>query len=419
MTRTGASLRTLCLVAVLATPFSSCGGGGGGGALNLAPTLIAVTFVGAGSVPVAGDRLRLVLSEPAAVAGTVLDDADLVLSAGASLGSVSGVPVVVSPHVVELVLGTGVALSPGVSTLDFGSANDAVTDAQGLKAIASAPRTLRKADAQVPVISNLTLSGVDSLLNGTGTAGGTLQVGHNRFSFDVTSSDGSSAIDTTSTLISVSVPVTRNGVTIAAGHNLTGDLTVASSPGLDQFSVPASMTLSSGAVTVTVRVVDASGQVSDPKTFAFQVRFRSSDVELFESGQVWFLDTSRDVEQFSVSLANPTTPVMVVSGANGRSDFEDLLLVLGLLSTTPIANVSGALDSNQVFLDMLRTKVVEQTTALFPGIGITFTFTAPGTFPAQSSSVSYGSFSFSQICLAGSVDTTGTSGVLGLAIFDE
>ena len=127
---------------------------------------------------------------------------------------------------------------------------------------------------------------------------------------------------------------------------------------------------------------------------------------------------SRDIERFTVNLSSPSNPVQVTATPNGRPDIEDMLFVLGMQSTTPIGNVSGSMNSNQVTLGKFRDGLMTELEAFYVGAPIVFTFTSPGAFPAGPGFTAYNSFGFSQICIAGSADTTGTSGVLGVAIFD-
>ena len=110
-----------------------------------------------------------------------------------------------------------------------------------------------------------------------------------------------------------------------------------------------------------------------------------------------------------VSVDVTTTP-------NSRSDFEDVLHVLGLLTTTPIANVSGNQDSNEVVLDQWKTELLAQLAILYSGANVNFTLLQPSGSFGSSSSLAYNSIGYSQISIAGS---SSTAGVLGVAIFDS
>jgi hypothetical protein len=161
--------------------------------------------------------------------------------------------------------------------------------------------------------------------------------------------------------------------------------------------------------------------ISDPQIFTGRARTADDALLPFETtvnpSQVWFIDTSRDIESYSVNLFDFVTPARINDGANGRPDVEDLLLGLGLLSLTPIANVSGSKHSNQVVMDLFRGEILLQLNTLHAGANITFTFTSPGAW-VGGISVPYRLHGFSRIALAGAEDASGTSGTLGVAIFD-
>ena len=142
----------------------------------------------------------------------------------------------------------------------------------------------------------------------------------------------------------------------------------------------------------------------------------NNSIRPFESGQLWFLDTSRDVESYSVTTGGGTiTDIGINAGANGRPDVADVLIVMGVMSTTPDP-VTGGGDTNDLVEQVLQNAMVASLDALFEGVNVDFTFTAPGTFPNEST-VPYSSIDFSQICIAGAPAGT-PEGVLGAAIFD-
>jgi hypothetical protein len=125
--------------------------------------------------------------------------------------------------------------------------------------------------------------------------------------------------------------------------------------------------------------------------------------------QIWFLDLSRDVESFSVAGGAGPKPVAVVAGANGTPDLYDLLWVLGVFG--------GNATVNAAVLGAFSNRLIAELGALYSGVNIGFTFTAPGAFPPQTS-VPYSSFGFAQICIAGAEDPAGNTGILGVAILD-
>ncbi|MHC4512517.1 MAG: hypothetical protein ACYTGW_05275 [Planctomycetota bacterium] len=402
----------------------ACGGSGGSSALNLQPVLVSAVFIGATSTPTAGDRLQLIMSEDVMLTGgLVLDDNDVTLSGG-TLGSIAAAPTLVSARVVEVVLGAGVTFTPGTTTIDFNTANDVVRDTTGILVEASSPRVITDGDADDPTVDSLTLNGIVGLLNGSGPAGGTLQVPPNGFTIDLTYSDTSSAVDPAQTLVAVDVQTTAGGGARAAGENLLADLTVVTaSASAASYLVPAALVMPGLTINMTVQVTDTSGRISAPAVFAFKVTFLTNAIRPFETivnpSQLWYVDFSRDLESYTVNLLNNITPVQVNNSANSNPDILDLLGTIGLQHSSPILNVIGSKDSNEVVFDQFRAEVLSQLGTLFPGVNITFTDVSPGPFPAPSGFTDYNSAAFSQMCIAGSFDVAGTSGVLGLSLFDD
>jgi hypothetical protein len=407
---------------------SSCGGGSGGDgshgntAKDAIPFLVRATFVGAGVTPSAGDRLQLFLSEDVSlVAGRLVDDLDFALSNGASLGNVVTAPSLKNARTIELTLGANPSFTPGVSTIDFGSANDGVRDQTGNFATTNIARAIELGDRNDPVVSAITLSAVGSLLNGTGPAGGTLQVPTSGFTIDLDHIDGSSAIDTSHTVIVSSVVVSVNGTNRQAGLDLADAFTRTSTAATSSFLVPATVTLPVGDFEITAYVFDVSGMVSVAATFRGRAQTPLDTLRPFETTvnptQLWFIDTSRDVESYTINVLNFITPAQVDNRANGRSDLEDLLHAVGLHSTSPIPNVSGSKNSNEVVMDAFKSSVIKHLNTLFLGANITFTFTRPAAWPGGSQ-IAYHAVAFSQISLAGAEDATGRTGLHGVAIFN-
>ncbi len=405
----------------------ACSGGGGGSSSrrsagpDVAPLLVSVTFIGASATPQSGDKLLLLMSEDVLVVGTPLTNTDVVLSSG-SLGNVTLSPSLANPRTVELTLGPGVAFTPDTTTMALSNDCDAIQDTSGNLAQAGSAVVIRHGDGDNPTISNLTLSGVHALLNGTGPAGGTLQVPVNGFTIDLTHADATTAVDPSRTIVVADIDVDVDGATRQAGLNLTDALTISGDATTSSLLVPAAVVFSPGAVELTVYVVDVSGMISTPQTFDLLSRLPNDTVRPFETtvnpSQVWYLDLSRDIEWYSVDIVHPSLPVSVNPGANGRPDVEDLFLALGLLSSTPIPNVQGSLDSNEVVLNRFMSELLQELSNLHPGVNITFVDVPSVVFPPGVDSLPYNTFELSQICIAGSESDTGTTGTLGVALFD-
>lgn len=412
----------LLLLALLAT---GCSGGGGGGASNARPVVIAASFVGGSATPAAGDTLLLTFSEPIAlVSGKTLGDADVALTGGASLGSVTAAPTITGTNAIAIQLGTGVNFTPGTTTITLldptgSTGNDTVLDATGQLGGSGTPVTIRTSDGAAPSISNLTIAAIDVALNGTGAAGGTLQVPANGWTIDLTYSDNGT-ITTGETWITANVAVATASGSQPPGTNLVPFLTLVAADNTEaSYRVPATTTFPNGAFVLNALVVDGAGRGSLPATFDATTRAFTAALRPFETtsntSQVWFLDFTRDIESFTTSPSGSGLTVNVVATANGTSDFEDILRVLGLNTSAPIANVQGSLDSNQVVNARWKQALLDELAGFYAGANVTFTLTQPSGSFGSNSSVSYNSLGFSRIAIAGSSDT---EGVLGIAIFD-
>lgn len=414
--------------AALLVLFAACGGGGGGGGSSSTaarPTIVAAAWIGVGLTPAAGDTLVLTFSTSVSpVSGKTLTDADLVLSSSGSVGSVTAIPLQINANTLSIDLGAGAAFTPGATTITLrdpasNSGNDAVADTTGRLGVSGTPVVIGTSDGTAPGITNLTIAAIDDALNGTGPAGGVLQVPANGWTIDLAYSDNGT-IATGETRITASVAVSTASGSQAAGTNLLPFLTTVSAGNTSaSYRVPSTVTFPNGAVTLAAIVVDASGRGSTVATFPATVRAFTAALQPFETGtnpaQVWFLDYSRDIESYTTSAITGGVTVDVVAGANGRSDFEDILRVLGLNTASPIANVQNGLDSNQVVIDRFQQAMLAQLATYYSGAAISFTLTQPGGSFGNNSSVAYNSLGFSRIAIAGSSDT---AGVLGIAIFD-
>ena len=400
---------------------AACGGGGGGGgpAPNSKPTLVTAAFSGGGPTPAAGNTLQLTFSEAVTlVSGALLTDADVTLSSGGSLGTVTAAPTLLSSNTLSLTLGVGVTFTPNTTTIALSATNDVVVDATNQLGDGGSPVTIGTSDGSAPAISNLTIAGIDDELNGTGPAGGTLQVPANGFLIDLTYSDNS-AISTAQTQITANVNVSTASGSQLPGTNLTPFLTaVTANNTTGSYRVPSTVTFPDGLVTLSAIVVDASGLGSAQATFAATVRAFSDPLRPFETsvntGQVWYLDFTRDLESYATApiISSGQTvgfQVNVTNGANGRADFEDILLVLGLLSTSPVV------DCNATVLSQFKAALLAQLAILYSNTNISFTLTQPSGSFGSSSSVAYNSLGYSQISIAGA---SSSAGVLGVAIFN-
>ncbi len=417
------ALATPVLAALLLT---ACSGSGGGNRDSVPPHLIAAAYTGIGGAPTAGDHLILSFTEDVtATAATAIGASQVTLSGAGTLGGATVVQDQPTPRSVRLALGAGVSFAPGTTTIAFATTNTVVTDLAGNAAGVDTAVVIATADGIAPTIGNLTLNAIDGILNGTGPAGGVLQVPQNGWVVDLAYSDTGTitplGVDPTRTQIMANTTVGSSAGLQAAGTNLTPLLTaVTATSSRGSYLVPSTMTFGAGAVTLTATVLDAGGLQSTPASFAFTVRGWTDALRPFEtstnSQQVWFLDTSRDVESFTPAAIAGGATLNVVAVANGRSDFLDILFALGLQSTSPMLNVSGNLSSNDIVLQRLQTAIVDNLGLMFANTKVTFTFTRPTGSFGSNSSVGYASLGYSQICLAGSDDSN--LEILGIAQLD-
>lgn len=403
------------VLALLGT--AACGGGGGGATDDQAPVILAATLLLSGGQPAAGDRLLLLMSEAVTLAGgAMLTDADFALG-GSTLGSVSATPILLDARTVQVTLGAGVAITPGTSTIAFAAANDAVKDLAGKLAAAGTALPMRTGDGGAPTIQPIAIERIDAALNGTGPAGGTLQVTRSGFSIDVTWFDLPSGIDPSLAVITASVPVVVDGATRPAGANLADAFTRTDTGNSSSWVVRAGVTFPTGNATVTLFGADGSGMPGAAQSFAFKVTTGGDDQRPFERAQLWFLSFDRDLEDYRLDTGGIAPSVTILAGANGTGDAWDVMRILGLQSPSPLPNVTPGVDSNQFVQQRFKDALAANLAALFPGVPISFTFASPGNFPAGSLSVPYANLSFSRICIAGAAATTPT-GTLGAALFD-
>ncbi len=406
----------------------ACGGGGGGDGIRRSqaddalPSLSAATFIPAAFAPSGNDSLQLLMSEDASLAtGELLTDLDITLSSG-SLGSVTQPPTLLNARTALIELGPGASLNPGLTTIAFAVGNDVVLDTTNNLAIPNTPRLISLGDGDNPAIQNLTLNGIDNFLNGNGAAGGTLQVPEHSFTIDIAHSDPSSPMDVSQFIITASIAVGVDGDFRQPGVNLADAFVPTTSPSATSFLIPTNVTFQDGLTNLSAYAVDSTGMISSMASFTFLVRTATDAVLPFEAttnpSQVWYLDLSRDIESYSINVFDFVTPVRVHAGANSVADIEDLFIALGLLSSSPIPNLSGSLNSNEVVMNWYRSLVLQELNNFYDNTNVTFTFTSPGTFPGGASSLPYASQSFSQICIAGAEDPSGSSGTFGVAIFD-
>ena len=410
------------LVALLPFALASCSSGGGRSDSGgwAAPVIIAASYTGSGVTPSSGDTLVLAFSQTITLsASSLLTDADVSLPSGDSLGAVSAAPSRLSSNAIAISLGPGVTLEPGVSTIRLSAGNDVIgglnTPPQG----GGEPVIIGADDGVAPTVANVTIADIDDELNGTGAAGGTLQVPTNGWELDLAYTDNS-AIATSMTVVTADVTVSSDAGPQLAGANLAPLMTeLSATNSAASYRTPASMQFPEGPVTLTVIVADIGGLSSTPTEFSFTVRPFTAALQPFETdvnaSQVWFLDFSRDLESYTAAAISGGVAVQVTSGANGASDFDDLMQILGMTNNAPIGGVQGGLNSNEVVIGRIKDEVVADLEAFHSGANVTFTLAQPPGSFGGNTSVTYASLGYSSISIAGQASIPG---VLGVAIFD-
>ena len=227
------------------------------------------------------------------VSGAVLSDADFAISGG-TLGDVSAPPVLLDARTVQLTLGTGASIQPGTTTIAFGTGNDAVRDTSGRLARDGAPVPTRTGDGGAPTVQPITLNAIDRALNGTGTAGGKLQVPRSGFTIDVTWFDLPSGIAPALTLIAATVPVVVDGMSRPAWSNLADAFTRSDIGNTSSFLVRSGVQFPAGQVTVELFGVDGSGMPGPSRSFAFQVTRGGDGIRPPARAQACSLSVVRD-----------------------------------------------------------------------------------------------------------------------------
>ncbi len=418
------------------------------------PELIDVLFVGSGVddfTPDLGEFLDLTFDEDVTTDCGIIDftDTDLVffpqintIGAGATIATTS------NPRKLRIILGTGPSFTPGSSVMNIADAidppdtkyNDVFFDLAGNRPPTPGSPSLsellpiRADDSSNPIVDVLTLEGVPSILNGTGSAGGTLQVPQNWFTIDLEYRDpGPARVDDSTIVIANDRTLVNNaGQDINAGTNLVSFLTgLQVDDEMASFQVPPNLVFPSGLNTLSVTVDDNSGNTSSTKSFSFQTVAISNGIQPFETNvnpsQIWFLDFNRDLDTLALSYQGGSDTITIqtsrtasspVLAPNGAPDFDELLFIHGLNNDGSITfSVNGTGKQNNAFMrDWIISEIVDKLPEYFPGVNILFTSSPPGIFPGGAFQVGYNSASFSQITVSA---YSGGTGALGVALVDS
>ncbi|MBI4567498.1 MAG: Ig-like domain-containing protein [Planctomycetes bacterium] len=296
--------------------------------------------------------------------------------------------------------------------------------------------TTSSADVTPPVISLLTVNAIPAILNGAGSAGGTMLTPASGFSIDVAWSDlGGSGISTTA--LTVSANVALGGGAGAggadAGQNVGGQFTVTQTGAT--WSVPANLAFPTGAVTVTARIADVAGNLSAAATYSFLTEAITDAVRPFEAENLWFVDFTRDAFAISIAAGAGTTVNFSSSGgANGVADFTEELRVHGLnvVSGAPVVPNTSGQDSNAWMRQRVIDRIIARTYDLYgiassggvptygpDSVRLRLTTTAPSPSDWSQSlgqrAYNYDATPYSQISVGGYAG----SGISGLSFINE
>ncbi|MEQ8762416.1 MAG: Ig-like domain-containing protein [Planctomycetota bacterium] len=418
------------------------------------PKLVDAFFIGSvadDQVPDQGEFLDLTFDEDVTL-DCVLDftDRDMYFFPNTdSVGAGATIATTADPRVLRITLGTSPTFVPGTSLINVSDPtdntgtdpfNDSMFDLAGNRPpTPESPAVtdllpIRADDAQAPIIDLLTLEDVPGILNGTGSAGGTLQVIQSQFTVDLEYHDvGPSLIDPDTLVIrNDRTLINSQGDDINAGTDLTSIFALQGADAeMAHFIVPHTLAFPTGTNTLTATVEDNSGNVSAQKSFTFNVVAISQGIQPFETNvnpsQVWFLDFNRDLDSLTlnynggldqVSITTFRTESSPTLMPNGAPDFDEMMFIFGLLNDgTTNFQVSGTGKTNNQFMrDWMIDELLNKLPGHFPGINIQFTRTAPGGFPGGVFQVGYNSAGFSQITVSA---YAGGTGALGVALVDH
>lgn len=418
------ALPSLASLALAALAMSSCSGSGGGGAAaGGLPSLVSAVFTGSSTTdttPDPGDKITFYFTRDVKLApGVVLDDSQIELSNG-TLGTGLGGPKLVDARTVEVTLGTGTSFTVGTDTIKLNEDQTVILTANEKAIDVTTIATIQLSDGARPTVSFVTVNSAPMELNGTGPAGGTMRVPRTGFTIGAKYEDGAGTIDTHGFVMTANRDIRAGGILVLAGENFASKLeptNVTATEGT--WTVTSSVIFGEGDHVVSIAVRDSSGNLSLPATYSFTVRTPSKLERPLEAGQNWYIDFSRDLETLS-SQDGAGSFVIIdapVSGPNGTSDFFEDLRILGARTDTPLADVDGGRDSNQVTFNLMKDAIKANLDEFFgAATKVEFTFNDPGEFPGSRPFVDYDKYTHSRIAVGGA---TTISGAQGTAIFDS
>ncbi|MFQ5654394.1 MAG: hypothetical protein ACE5GW_06655 [Planctomycetota bacterium] len=221
-----------------------------------------------------------------------------------------------------------------------------------------------------PSVALITIGEIPETMNGslpyTGAGGQqvsfSLHVPPSLFTLGVEheSAPGGAAVDPAS--LDITAGTTLGGA-IPAGVNLAPYFS--GGPGGGTWPVPAEIPFPTGTVTLSARVSDLLGNISDSATLTLEVITGSAAAAPFDHLDRWWLDFESDYFAISASYGGTVT-VSSTAGANGIPDHLEDLEIVGLQSDSPTAGCV-LIGSNDILRTWAEEEVLGRLRVLFGG----------------------------------------------------
>lgn len=175
------------------------------------------------------------------------------------------------------------------------------------------------------------------------------------------------AVDPAGVELSNSSPI--GGGAASGGYDADADFGALASVdvpgGVATMTVGSNLAFATGAHTLTVRIRDVLGNVSQDFTHGFDTLAATNSRRPFEHTDRWSLEFTRDNFSISSSIdASGDVSINTGAGANGVSDFVEDLRVLGLNSESPPPAATSA-NLNDVAREWVKETVVGHLNTFF------------------------------------------------------
>jgi hypothetical protein len=226
---------------------------------------------------------------------------------------------------------------------------------------------------------------------------------------------GSSSLDPASLTVSASVPLGGGSAAggADAGASFGQGFAVDLDTGLATMTVGPNLAIPHGPVTITARIGDVRGNLSEPVSYSFETGPATPERRPFDVPERWFLDFSRDNFTISSTVNSQlSVTITATQGADGVADFVEDLRILGLQSASPPPAAVGA-RLNELVLAAVEQGVLGHLNEFY---GRNFDGSANGNSAAIQFSVTPPAGPFSRIGIGGDDPVPGFT--IGRAEFD-